>query len=305
MRIDERRRELRVEQRHADHQDEQRQRALEEQIGERKPIVLIQDREHERQRCVMADELHQPWVLIGEPGVAAQVQRGHRERGERDGDDRSLKARPSPLRDRENAEQRGVRDRKQQEAERRRRLAAHRVRTRASPRPPCSPRTRRRGTSEVRALRAAERRVNDHRRQEAERRVRDGGDPRQRRGQAEIARREDHHRADVPDDAERRRRRADAIVGAPFARRDDIRGRRRVITPSIAYSTMPVVNPTRWTSAVRSRAFMGEERSVLYPVYTMVRACAVNRRVPGRHALLRSRQIHSANHEIDQSFRGL
>ena len=96
--IDQRRRDRGVQQRHHADEREQRQRALEKQIGERESIVLIENRQHERQRRVMSDQLDPPRILVGRPSVETQVQRRHRERRQRDRCDASLKARPAGAR---------------------------------------------------------------------------------------------------------------------------------------------------------------------------------------------------------------
>ena len=69
----------------------QRQRSLQEQIGEGEREVLIQDRKRERERCVMAEQLDRPRrVALVE---LAQMKRRHGEDGERGGPEGAARAR--------------------------------------------------------------------------------------------------------------------------------------------------------------------------------------------------------------------
>jgi hypothetical protein len=71
-----------VEARDQGREREERERAFEEEVGEREPVVLLEDRERERYRRVMADDLDP--VRLGAAAVAAQVERGDGEEGERE-----------------------------------------------------------------------------------------------------------------------------------------------------------------------------------------------------------------------------
>ena len=100
----------------------QRQRALQEQVGERERKVLIQDREGERQRRVMAEQLDRPRrvALV----QLAQVQRRDREDRQRRGPQRAARAGLAARDGRQRHHERDERVGQQPHAERRRQRAA-------------------------------------------------------------------------------------------------------------------------------------------------------------------------------------
>ena len=75
------------------HDREQRQRALQEQVRERKPIVLIEDRKGQRQRRVMANEFDRPGGFTAMK--LTEVQRRDGERRQRRRPERASRTWPS------------------------------------------------------------------------------------------------------------------------------------------------------------------------------------------------------------------
>jgi hypothetical protein len=85
------------------HQHQERNRVLQEQIGEREAIVLMQDGKRERQRRMMADELDPPRLGRGMP---REVQRRYGKHRERDDPDAAATDRLPPCREQQRHRQR-------------------------------------------------------------------------------------------------------------------------------------------------------------------------------------------------------
>ena len=221
MRVDERCRNPHVEQRHHANESEERERALQEQIGERESIVLIQNGEHQRQRRVMPDELDQPRVLIWRTGRATEVQRGHRECRQRDRRDASLKSRLAALGYRQRREQHGIRGRQQQQTVRRVKRAIAR-RNGVCGAGDSAPDVREAENPASASLGSPKCRVHDDGGQKSQRRVGNCSDPGQRVVQTEVAHSVDEHGADVPDHAKGRGCQGNSFGRPPLARRDHV-----------------------------------------------------------------------------------
>jgi hypothetical protein len=199
------------------HHDE---RALEEQVGEREPVVLVQDDERERDRGVVTHQLGRHRLLAG--GVMAQVQRHHGE-----GARAAAASGPRPPGDRRRSTASGASTAAKPQVSRRSAdrlgaappaaalhrcspaaaaLSAYAAPVSAMPRP-AAPRL--------------ERGVDDHRGEEPERGEGDRGDQGRGRRELHVARAVDGQRPHVPDEAEAGGGERDPVGTAPA----DARGR--------------------------------------------------------------------------------
>ena len=185
------------------HQQQQRDGLLEEQVRQGKPVVLVQDRQREGQRRMVPEQLDPPGLVAF---VTAEVQRRHREDGERDDPDAAPSDRLAARHEQKEGGQRREAARQQPEREVRGHWVAAKRGRHVHHRGDEAERVgnedgqTREATAHGR-LATVEQRVHDDRRQEAERAERYGDQHRAGGGASHQPRAERHERADVPDDA--------------------------------------------------------------------------------------------------------
>jgi hypothetical protein len=222
-------------------------RALEEHVGEREAVVLVEDHQGQWDRRVVAHEVRGD-RLAGR--VVAQVERGHGERRERRRGEGRAARRLAPQPDREGGEHGGVADGQEQQGRPGRDLARpHRAVTLDEGRGGAQ----RVGRPRERAARPGRDGLggglHGHRRQKAQGRERDRAERQQPGRPAALGRREpevahgvEHERTQAPAHAQRRRGERDGVgrLGRAAVTRVAGRGRaagrpaRTVMTPSMA-----------------------------------------------------------------------
>jgi hypothetical protein len=216
--------------------------------------------------------------------VVPEVERHHRERGERRGGERAARAGVPPQAQRERGEHQGVAHREQAQRRARRhgpRGGAHRVQRRRG-------RAQRVGPGREQPARAPavalQRGAHHDGREEAERGERERPDGGERAGRLAapgpgVGEPVDHEAARVPEQAEHPRSRAGSgRVPAPRPRPPAPVDARSTIAASIAYSATPVTKPTRWTSGIRScRSMAGGHEDYTRPARATTRGARAGR----------------------------